>query len=135
MGELYPMESNSSLRNDFRRELTNILTYWEKYTVDTEEGGFYGRLTEDDQVVAGAVKGSVLNARILWSFSAAYHLTGVPRYRELAERCLRYIKDYFMDPEFGGVYWSVSSKGLTMDTKKQVYALAFTIYAPPAYAA
>jgi len=101
------MENLLSVKNSFQEELTNILAYWEKYTVDTEEGGFYGRLTEDDQVVAGAVKGSVLNARILWSFSAAYHLAGISRYRELAERSLRYIKEYFIDPEFGGVYWSV----------------------------
>lgn len=128
------MENVKLLTDSFRNELNNILTYWEQHTVDLEEGGFYGRLTEDDRVVTGAIKGAVLNARILYSFSAAYRLTGNARYRKLAERSLRYIKEYFMDPLFGGVYWSVSHNGQAVDTKKQIYAIAFTVYGLAEYA-
>ena len=35
---------------------------------------------------------------------------------------------YIIDEEFGGVYWSVDYVGNPLDTKKQVYASAFTIY-------
>jgi len=34
-----------------------------------------------------------------------------------------------MDEEQGGVYWSVDYTGQPLDTKKQVYAISFTIYA------
>jgi mannobiose 2-epimerase len=47
----------------------------------------------------------------------------------MATRAYKYICDHIIDPDFGGVYWSVDYKGVPLDTKKQVYAIAFTIYA------
>lgn len=117
-----------SLQNQFKAELHSILNYWAEYTVDDAEGGFYGALDNDNHIIPGAIKGSVLNARILWSFSAGYHQTKNPEYLKMAARALTYIRQYFVDPEFGGVYWSVNHDGTPHDTKKQIYALAFTIY-------
>jgi mannobiose 2-epimerase len=71
----------------------------------------------------------VLNARILWTFSAAYNANPDPRYLEIANRAYQYIMDHFLDPNHGGVYWSVNHLGDKLDDKKQVYASAFTIYA------
>ena len=45
-----------------------------------------------------------------------------------AERAFNYITTYFIDKEFGGVYWALNFKGQPLDTKKQVYALAFAVY-------
>jgi mannobiose 2-epimerase len=118
----------STLSNSFKTELSNILEYWKTYAIDAEDGGFYCELTNDNQVVPGALKGSVLNARILWSFAAGYNITKNESYLPVAKRALNYIRDYFVDQEFGGVYWSVAANGVPADTKKQVYALAFTIY-------
>jgi len=124
-----PVENQLSiLKNELGNELSNILNYWMKYTPDEVYGGFVGRIDEDNQVVAKAPKGSVLNARILWSFSAAYNLTKNPDYLKYAERAYQYIIEYIIDKEFGGVYWSVDYEGKPLDTKKQVYASAFTIY-------
>ncbi|MDB5110346.1 MAG: N-acylglucosamine 2-epimerase [Mucilaginibacter sp.] len=117
-----------ALQNAFKLELENILNYWSTCAIDDTEGGFYGELTNDNQPIPGAVKGSVLNARILWSFSSAYNLTKDLAYLSIAKRALIYIRSYFIDPLYGGVYWSVTAKGEPADTKKQLYALAFTIY-------
>ena len=46
----------------------NILSFWEKYSVDPA-GGFYGTVERDGTPVPDAPKGGVLNARILWTFS------------------------------------------------------------------
>ena len=46
----------------------------------------------------------------------------------MATRAKEYIIQYFIDPEYGGVYWSVDSKGQPLDTKKQFYAIGFAIY-------
>ena len=115
-------------KDDMEMELQKILSYWMNYTIDTENGGFYGKISDENVVVTGAAKGSVLNARILWAFSAAYRLTKHQPYIEIADRAYQYILNHFMDHENGGVYWSVDDKGLPLDTKKQVYALAFTLY-------
>jgi hypothetical protein len=44
------------------------------------------------------------------TFSAAQQLFPNPKYRELADRAYEYLKKYFVDEQFGGVYWSVTAK-------------------------
>ncbi|MDP9081902.1 MAG: AGE family epimerase/isomerase [Bacteroidota bacterium] len=118
-----------AFKQELTDELSRILAYWAAITPDTENGGFYGKIDNDNKVAAEAPKGSVLNARILWTFSAAYNRKPDPLFMVMAKRAYQYICDKFMDDERGGVYWSVDYKGKPLDTKKQVYAISFTIYA------
>lgn len=104
-----------------------ILPYWLD-TMQDPRGGFYGRRDGNDNLVEDAPKGAILNARILWTFSAAYRALGHPEYLEAARRAYRYILDRFIDPGYGGIYWSVNADGSPADTKKQFYAMAFAIY-------
>ncbi|MBR0389615.1 MAG: AGE family epimerase/isomerase, partial [Prevotella sp.] len=79
----------------------NILRFWLDKMVDKEHGGFYGRIDGNGQLHPEAEKGAILNARILWSFSAAYrllgkqdNLSGVDK-QELLEAATR-AKDYLI---------------------------------------
>lgn len=112
----------------------NILSYWIDHVVDKENGGFYGRIDGDDQIHAQAEKGTVMNARILWAFSAAYRVLRNPAYLEAATRAKDYFLAHFVDKENGGVYWSVDYQGNPLDTKKQTYAIGFAIYGFSEYA-
>lgn len=112
-----------------QEELQSILHYWMHYAVDHRYGGFAGKIDHADTVYPLAPKGVVLNTRILWSFSAAYRLTGNGAYLLYADRAFRYLCDHFLDQQYGGVYWTVDYQGRPLDTKKQVYAQAFAIYA------
>ena len=58
--------------------------------VDEENGGFVGQIRQNGAVVRDTPKGSVLNARILWSFAAAHRLLGNDRFRTVAERAYSY---------------------------------------------
>ena len=123
------MNDVSVLRAEVQDELLdNILPFWMNKMVDPVNGGFYGRITGREKLMPEAEKGAILNARILWTFSAAYRLFGKPEYLETATRAKRYLIDHFYDPEYGGVYWSVNYKGEPLDTKKQIYALGFAVY-------
>ena len=51
---------------------SNILRFWLDKMQDHENGGFYGRIDGQGVLHHEAEKGAILNARILWSFSAAY---------------------------------------------------------------
>lgn len=115
-------------KDELNTELIRIMDYWARYTVDDAYGGFYGKIDQYNQVDFTAPKGSVLNARILWSFSAAYNQDQTPYYLDLAQRAYDYIIKHFIDKENGGIYWTVDFEGNPLDTKKQVYAIAFTIY-------
>jgi mannobiose 2-epimerase len=113
--------------------LKNILPYWIKYVPDDQNGGFYGRITNDQVIDLKADKGSILNARILYTFSAAYRIYGKKLYKAMADRAFDYIVRNFVDPVYGGIYWSLDYKGLPADTKKQFYAVAFAVYAVAEY--
>ena len=112
----------------------NILNFWLDKMVDEENGGFYGQMTGEGEIVKTADKGGILNARILWSFSAAYRVLHKQEYLEAATRAKDYIIDHFIDKEYGGTYWSLDYKGRPKDTKKQFYAIGFTIYGLSEYA-
>ena len=125
----------TTLRIEVEHELTTgILPFWMEKMADNVQGGFYGRIDGDDKLHADAPKGAILNARILWTFSAAYRLLRKPEYLETATRAKRYIIDRFYDKDFGGVYWSLTANGEPLDTKKQVYAQGFAIYGLSEYA-
>ena len=112
----------------------NILRFWLDKMQDQEHGGFYGRIDGTGILHPEAEKGAILNARILWSFSAAYRVLGNQEYLEAATRAKDYIIEHFIDPEYGGVYWSVDYQGNPFDTKKQFYAIGFAIYGLTEYA-
>ena len=112
----------------------NILRFWIDKMVDYENGGFYGRIDGNGVLHPEAEKGAILNARILWSFSAAYRVLRQPDYLEMATRAKDYFIEHFFDHEYGGVYWSVDYQGQPLDTKKQFYAIGFAIYGLAEYA-
>ena len=112
----------------------NILRFWLYKMQDQEHGGFYGRIDGSGVLHPEAEKGAILNARILWSFSAAYRVLGNQEYLEAATRAKDYIIEHFIDKEYGGVYWSLDYKGEPLDTKKQFYAIGFAIYGLTEYA-
>jgi mannobiose 2-epimerase len=99
-----------------------------QYAVDNINGGFAGKIDNENNVDYTAPKGSVLNARILWTFSAAYNQYKNKNYLDTATSAFEYIEKHFFDKEFGGVFWTVDATGNMLTSKKQLYAQAFCIY-------
>src|SRR6218665_1786516 len=52
-------------RTELDEEWRDILSFWRTCMQDVGKGGFYGKLLPKNEVVQGAPKGVVLNARIL----------------------------------------------------------------------
>src|SRR5690606_10333097 len=93
------MSSDLSLdtfREELSNELESILNYWITYSQDDRNGGFVGKIDNFNNVDFNAPKGSVLHARILWSFSAAFNNNPDEKYLEIAERAYNYIINYFV---------------------------------------
>lgn len=124
-----PISNLEILKSEVKEELVkNILPFWMTKMLDSQYGGFYGRIDGSNRVHKDADKGCVLNARILWTFSSAYRILTNPEYLKAAERSKDYLLDHFFDKDFGGVYWLLDHKGNILDSKKQIYAQAFAIY-------
>lgn len=109
-----------------------IIPFWQKMK-DEVYGGFYGFLGFDLNLDKKAVKGCILNSRILWFFSNAYLLLGEEELLKSARHAFLFLKEYCVDREFGGVYWSLNYKGEPEDTTKHTYNQAFAIYALSSY--
>ena len=117
------------LKEEVREELvSNILPFWMGKMIDARDGGFFGRIDGSGRVYDDAGKGCVLNARILWTFSAAFRILKNTDYLKTAERSKDYLLEHFFDKDYGGVFWLLDHKGEMNDGKKQIYAQAFSIY-------
>jgi mannobiose 2-epimerase len=122
------------LKTEVEAELVgNILPFWSTRMIDTANGGFLGRIEGNGHVHHGADKGSVMNSRILWTFSSAYRVLKNPAYLSTASKSKDYLLEYFFDNKYNGVYWLLDEKGNMKDGKKQIYAQAFAIYALAEY--
>ena len=104
----------------------NILPFW--LTLADPKGGFRGEVLSDGTVLPDAPRGVILNARIIWSFAAAYGETHKQDYLIGSLHAKDWFLGHFCDHRYGGVYWSVTREGMRLDTKKQLYAQAFAIY-------
>ncbi|MBQ8150318.1 MAG: AGE family epimerase/isomerase [Clostridia bacterium] len=121
-------------QNEFRQELTGrIIPFWQNL-MDPEFGGYYGLLDFDLKLDKKAVKGCILNSRILWFFSSAAMCLKDESLLKNAEHAYRFMLDHCVDQELGGVYWSVNYDGTVCDDTKHTYNQAFAIYALAAYA-
>ncbi|WP_207434278.1 AGE family epimerase/isomerase [Sabulibacter ruber] len=118
----------STYQQEMESELERILSFWMEHTLDHQHGGFIGQIDYAGNVVSDAPKGSILNARILWTFSAAFRQTGQETYLEIATRAFDFLRTSFLDTAHGGIYWIVDAQGQPLNTRKQIYALAFAIY-------
>ena len=109
-----------------------ILPFWESLK-DDEYGGFYGYMDIDLNVDKKAVKGCILNNRILWFFANAYLNQKRPELLSYAKHAYEFLKEACLDKTYGGVYWSVTFDGKPEEDMKHTYNQAFAIYALSSY--
>ncbi len=92
------------LREEIKDHLQNVLIPFWKSMRDNENGGYYGLLDFDLKVDKKAVKGCILNSRILWFFSNAYLMLGEASLLLEADHAYEFLEQYCMDKIYGGVY-------------------------------
>lgn len=112
--------------------LEKIIPFW-KSLRDDEFGGYYGWMDYDLKLDKEAVKGCILNSRIMWFFSNAYTLLKDESLLEEAKHGFAFMKEHCMDKENGGIFWSIEYNGEPFDTTKHTYNQAFAIYALSSY--
>lgn len=118
---------------EVRNHLINdIIPFW-KGLRDEEFGGYYGYMGYDLNLEKRAPKGCILNSRILWFFSNAYTLLKDESLLKEADHAFRFMTDYCMDTENGGIYWAMTYDGKVEESIKHTYNQAFAIYALSSY--
>lgn len=121
------------IREQMREHLENkLLPFWKRLR-DEEYGGYYGFMDAEGNVDRQAVKGCILNSRILWFFSNAWMTLQDQSLKEYADHAYTFLRYRCMDRERGGIYWSVTYDGKPGDTTKHTYNQAFAVYALSSY--
>jgi cellobiose epimerase len=120
-------------RLELESELRDILHYWMQYAPDPVFGGYYGKIDNNNRVYPEAPRGIELYCRIFWAFSAAFNRSQDKAFLVFSERAYEYIKFFFVDPVYGGVYWTVDHRGHKLDSGKRTSAQAFCISALSEY--
>jgi len=121
---------SQAVRNELEN---NLVPFWLERSADPEYGGFIGQMSNDGTIDSRAPKGLILNARVLWTFSALYRFNKDNRYLDMARRAYDYLETHFWDHSHGGAFWQVDFQGHPMDDKKKIYGQAFYIYALAEY--
>lgn len=118
--------------NEIKAHLLNSISpFWKKLKDD--KGGFYGYMDFDLKVDKEALKGVILNSRILWFFSNQYSLLKNEEDLSFAKHAYDFLVNECMDQEYGGVYWMVTAGGKPYEDMKHTYNQAFAIYALASY--
>jgi mannobiose 2-epimerase len=105
------------------------LPFWCGPALDRENGGWMAWLSNDLKPDRTQPKGLIVNARILWAFSAAHRVRPQHIYAAMAERAFDFVMNKFWDAEHGGAFWRLSDAGKVLDDSKKIYGQAFYIYA------
>lgn len=121
------------LAGEMKEHLRNvIIPFWEGLK-DNDNDGYYGWVGYDLKVDKKAVKGCILNSRIVWFFSNAYKILKDEKLLEDARHGFEFMKRYCMDKKYGGIFWSIRYDGEPEETIKHTYNQAFAIYALSSY--
>lgn len=110
----------------------HILPFWIKLK-DNDYGGYYGRVDPKHQIVKNSPKGSIINSRILWAFSASYNTFKDNSLLQYADHAFLFMKEKLIDTVNGGLYLFVDHKGKPLDKRKHINALSYAIYALSEY--
>jgi mannobiose 2-epimerase len=111
--------------------LKHIMSFWNG--LKDLRGGFYGYMDHDLKIDKNAVKGVILNSRILWFYSNIYLTCKNEEALTYAEHAYEFLKSCCVDKENGGVFWSLNYDGTPFDDMKHTYNQAFCIYGLSSY--
>ena len=120
---------STALGNKAYQEGHRILNFWYHHVL-LPDGSFHGEIDSRGNIHHQAYRGSILAARILWTYSRAYvkEFDSSEAYRERLEHLYQNFILHFWDTEYLGFYWDIGANNVRSNDLKHVYAQAFAIY-------
>jgi mannobiose 2-epimerase len=123
----------TNYRKQVELELMNINSWWMDNLPYNELHNFHGEIDNHNNIISDKPISLVMITRMLWSFSASCELKKDKALLLHADAVFKFIHTYFLDNLSGGMFWAVNQDGSINADKKQIYGLAFAIYACSTY--
>lgn len=98
-----------------------VLSAWTTHARDTTHGAFHSHLDRRWQPVDGTDKYPGMVARHVFSYSAAYLLSGQPEHLQQASNLVDFAITHGWDEQYGGWYNAVSRNGAVTDSTKDLF--------------
>lgn len=100
--------------------LKDLIPNWLRYAPDPENGAFFMNLSRDWKPLPPNDKVPALVSRHVFGFSAAFLLSGDPKYLEVARRGAEYLFDHAWDPAPGGWFDKLTADGRPLVETKSI---------------
>jgi N-acylglucosamine 2-epimerase len=113
--------------------LNDVIPFWEKYSIDTQCGGFFTCLRRDGSVF-DTDKFIWLQARQVWTFGMLYNkVEPKEKWLEISRHGINFLKDYGQD-EGGNWYFSLDRSGKPLIQPYNIFSDCFAAMAFGQYA-
>jgi mannobiose 2-epimerase len=106
--------------------LRELIPAWQAHVIDTRHGGFHASLSRDWQPRAPYEKLPPMLSRQVFSFTAAYLMSGDERHLEVARGGVDYLLAHAWDERNGGWYDRLSVDGKVLDSTKTAPSELYT---------
>ena len=129
----YPHSINPSLLKQYRQKyekelLENVIPFWEKYSLDSENGGYFNCLDQDGKVY-DTTKHIWLQGRQVWIFSKFYReIEPKPEWLQIARLGVRFLQQYAIRDD-RRVYFSLTAEGKPIYLQRKIFSECFYIMA------
>lgn len=107
--------------------LQNVVPFWARHSIDPTGNGFLHHLERDGRVFDASARYAAMQARMVWSFSAAYRADPRPEYLDAATAGARFLAERMWDERDGGVFRSVGPNGEVREPIKRLVDQAFAL--------
>ena len=101
--------------------LTTVMAAWIKHGIDPTDGRFYAFMDRQWSSNGKNLKYPGMMSRHLFSYSAAYMLSGNQRYLRRADNQFEYLIEHGWDENYGGWHYAINSKGEAVDRQKDLF--------------
>lgn len=113
--------------------LNDIIPFWEKHSIDSQNGGFYTCLGKNGEVY-NTDKFVWLQGRQAWTFSMLYNeIEKNERWLNISKHGIDFIRNYCMD-ENGDFYFSLTGEGIPLVQPYNIFSDCFATMAFGQYA-
>lgn len=117
------------LRGDTWRDqgLNDVLPYWTRHARDRDHGAFFAHLDREWRIDGPTNKYPGMVSRHLFSYSAAYLLSGEEEHLQVAREIFEFLTEHGWDPEYGGWYDVVDRSGRVVEDSKDLFNQAYAV--------